>query len=109
MNYRKVSIRYLLPVLSLMVLISCHEQPRKVEKDNVKTPAQMDEHVGGDLKTMLQFAMDNRDQLNDSTFLNYRKLLDSTYENNDYTPLWSDKEHWLAPADSLFTFIADSK
>jgi murein L,D-transpeptidase YcbB/YkuD len=92
-----------------MVLISCHEQPRKVEKDNVKAPAQMDEHVGGDLKIMLQFATDNRDQLNDSTFLNYRKLLDSTYTNNDYTPLWSDKEHWLAPADSLFAFIADSK
>ena len=109
MNYRISRFQLFVLVLLYSVFVCCHEQPRKVEKDNVKTPAQMDEHVGGDLKTMLQFAMDNKDQLNDATFLNYRKLLDSTYENNDYTPLWSDKEHWLAPADSLFTFIAESK
>ena len=54
MNYRKCSVRYLIPVLLLMVLISCHDQSRKDEKDIVKTPVQLDNNVGADLKMMLE-------------------------------------------------------
>jgi murein L,D-transpeptidase YcbB/YkuD len=109
MNYRKRSVRYLFPVLLLTVLISCHDRTGKAEKDIVKTPAKMDVNVGADMQTMLQYATDNRDKLYDSVFLNYRELADSVYENNSYTPLWSDKEHWLSRGDSLFSFIENSK
>ncbi|HEY4060763.1 MAG TPA: L,D-transpeptidase family protein [Puia sp.] len=109
MEYRTRSVCYLLPVFLVMVLFSCHEQPRKVGADVVKTPAQMDVNVGADMQTMLRHATDNGEQLYDSIFLNYRKLMDSVYENNSYTPLWSDKEHWLSRGDSLFSFIERSK
>ena len=72
-------------------------------------PAKLEERVGDDLKKMLQYASENKDQLNDTLLLGYRKLLDSIYEANNYTPIWSDKDHWLRPADSLFAFIGDSK
>ena len=109
MNYRKRSVRFLLPAILLMVLISCHVGSRKDEKDNVITPVPLDNNVGADLKTMLGHAADNKDQLNDTIFLGYRKLMDSVYENNGYTPFWSGKERWLLSGDSLFSFIGHSK
>ena len=69
----------------------------------------MDEHVGTYLKEMLAFAAGHDGKLNDTTSLSFGKLLDSLYEANGYTPLWSDKDHWLAPGDSLFHFIVNSK
>ena len=92
-----------------MVLFSCHDGSGKAEKDIVKTPAQMDNNVGADLKTMLVHASDNKNQLNDSIVLGYRRLMDSVYETNTYTPLWSNKERWLPASDSLFSFIENSK
>jgi murein L,D-transpeptidase YcbB/YkuD len=109
MNYRKCSVLSFFPVLSLILLLACHRQPRKMDKDEVKTPGQMGEHVGVDLKSILQYVADHGDKLNDSTVLQYRKLEDNFYDSNGYTSVWSDKENWRAPADSLFAFIAKSK
>src|ERR1700730_12447695 len=69
----------------------------------------MEEHVSDDLKKMLELAADHQGKLNDSSLLNYNKLLDSVYQQNKYTAFWSDKEHWLTPGDSLFAFIEHSK
>ena len=111
MNYRKRCIQLLFLVLLHTALFSCHDHPvqDQVVKDIVKTPARMDDNVSEDLQKMLHYAADNADKLNDSTSLRYRKLMDSLYGGNSYAPLWSDKEHWLAPADSLFSFIEHSK
>ena len=110
MNYRKRCILLGFLILLQTLLFSCHHQAHQTDdKDTVKTPAQMDEQVGGDLKKMLQFATDHGDKLNDTVALGYRKLLDSLYGKNNFTPLWSDKEHWLSPADSLFSFIENVK
>jgi murein L,D-transpeptidase YcbB/YkuD len=109
MNYRKRRVLSLFPVLLLIVLVSCRRTRGKDDKDEVKTPAQMDQHVGEDLKTVLQKVADNHDKLNDSTTLNYRALEDSLYAANGYVAVWSDKEQWKRQADSLFAFIANSK
>jgi len=91
------------------MLCSCGDKPGNTEKDTVKNPAKLEERVGDDMKKMLQLATDNKDKLNDSTFLGYRNLLDSLYGANGYTPFWSDKGRWKRPADSLFSFIENSK
>jgi L,D-transpeptidase YcbB len=109
MNYRKCSVLSFFPVLSLILLLACHRQPRKMDKDEVKTQGQVDEHVGADLKSVLRYVADHGDKLNDSTVLQYRKLEDNFYDSNGYTSVWSDKENWRAPADSLLAFIANSK
>jgi len=111
MNYRKRCILFFSLILLQTVFFSCHNNQLRQEdkKDTVKTPAQMSEQAAGELKKMLQFATANGDKLNDTVALHYRKLLDSLYERSNYTPIWSDKEHWLSPADSLFSFIENGK
>jgi L,D-transpeptidase YcbB len=110
MNYRKRGATVLFPIFLLMLtLMACHEQSRKNTKDDAKTPAQSEVHVVTDLKSLLQVASDNKDKLNDSTVLVYRKLEDTLYDNNGYMPVWSDKEHWLPAGDSLLAFIGNSK
>ena len=108
MKYR-ARVSFFFPFLLLLTLLACHQRPRKDDKDEVKTPAQMDAHIGSDLKSMLEYVADNKDRLNDSVLLAYRRLEDSVYENNNYTPVWSNKEQWLPLADSLLQFIDSSK
>ncbi|HXB93205.1 MAG TPA: L,D-transpeptidase family protein [Puia sp.] len=108
MNYRKRSALFLVLVLCSVLIVSCHDKNAKDEKDNQKG-APVAVQGGTDIRSMLQFAADNNDRLNDTTSLNYRRLMDSVYEANDFTPLWSDKQHWRAPGDSLFDFIVNSK
>ena len=110
MNYRKRCLQLVFLILLHSALFSCHHPAGHTDdKDTVKTPAEMDEQVGGDLKKMLQFATEKGDKLNDTISLNYTKLLDSLYERNNYAPLWSGKERWRLSADSLFSFIANAK
>jgi L,D-transpeptidase YcbB len=109
MNYRKRSVLSFVPVVSLILLVSCRGGEGKEDKGEVKTPAQVGRQVGEDLKSVLQYLADNHDQLNDSTILLYRSLADSVYSNNGYVPIWSDREHWKRQADSLLAFIDSSK
>ena len=111
MKYRVRRVSFFFPFFLLLTLLACHEHqlPRKDDKDEVKTPAQMDAHVGSDLKSMLEYVADNKDRLNDSVSLVYRRLADSVYENDNYAPVWSEKEQWLPLADSLLQFIDSSK
>jgi murein L,D-transpeptidase YcbB/YkuD len=104
--------RRFLVLFSLLstVLFSCHDKPGSVAvNDHVENPKKMDEHVGTDLKSVLQYAAGNDDRMNDTVRLQYRKLEDSLYEANGYTPMWSDKERWLPLSDSLLAFIRDCK
>ena len=109
MKFRKRRVQFLFPMFLLLILVACHQQSRKADKDEVKTPALMDVHVESDLRSMLAYVADSKDRLNDSTVLTYRRLEDSVYGGNNYTALWSDKEQWLPLADSLMSFIDSSK
>jgi murein L,D-transpeptidase YcbB/YkuD len=109
MNYRKCIVRTIFPVLSLVLLFSCHDRIRKDGKSEGKKPGAVVVHGGVDLKSMLEYAADNGDKLNDSVTLLYRKLTNSVYDSNGYTAIWSSKQHWLPVGDSLLTFISNSK
>lgn len=109
MTYRK---RFLFGVgLTIIsgLLFSCHHPAKQPEKDIVRKPARMEEHVSGDLKVMLQYAVANQGKLNDSTTLRYVKMLDSLYGHTEHNPFWSDKGKWLAAGDSLYAFIEGCK
>jgi L,D-transpeptidase YcbB len=109
MKYRKRGATLLFPMLLLLTLMACNDRSYKEPKDEAKTPAQVQALVGSDLKSLLQYASDNKDKLNDSIVLVYRKLEDTLYDSNGYKPLWSDKEQWLPAGDSLLAFIGNSK
>ena len=103
------SLVFPLNFLALAIFFGCHGKQDAVAKDVVKTPAQMDAHVGTDIRSLLGYAVDNNGKLNDSAVLDYLKLVSSVYDSNNYMPIWSNKERWLPAADSLLSFIADSK
>jgi hypothetical protein len=109
MKNRKRSVLFIFPVVLLIFLAACGGGKGKGGKDKVNTPAQIGPRVGGDLKSVLQYAADNHDKLNDSTTLLYRALEDSLYDSVGYVAIWSDKEHWRRQADSLLSFIDNSK
>lgn len=111
MNYRPRSVLFFLPVVSMVLLMACKEQGknRKTDKDDVKTPTQVENPVETDLKSMLEQVANNGDKLNDSTILVYRKLADSVYGVNGYSAIWSAKQRWLPVGDSLFSFIEGCK
>ena len=109
MNYRKRGATLLFPIFLLLTLMACNDRSYKEAKEETKTPAQVQALVGSDLKSMLRYASDNKDKLNDSIVLVYRKLEDTLYDSNGYKPLWSDKEQWLPAGDSLLAFIGNSK
>ncbi|HVS95687.1 MAG TPA: L,D-transpeptidase family protein [Puia sp.] len=110
MKYSDRRIFSALVLLISTIFFSCHGKPAgPAETDHVSNPRKMDRHVGTDLRSVLQYAADHEDRMNDTTVLVYRRLEDSVYQGNGYTPLWSDKEHWLPVSDSLLAFIRDSK
>jgi len=109
MSYRKRSIQILFFILMHWVLGACRDHSKAPDKDIVKKPAQLEEHVSDDLHKMLEFASSHQEKLNDSTSLGYRKLLDSVYQHADYAPFWSDRGQFLHPGDSLFAFIQRCK
>src|ERR1700754_888016 len=109
MKYRTRIVLALIPVLSLVLLISCHDRSGKEGKGEVKTPATVSERGGTDIKSMLEYAADNGDRMYDSTMLPYRKLASSVYDSNGYKAIWSSNKHWLPAGDSLLNFIDSSK
>ena len=68
MKYRTRIVLALIPVLSLVLLVSCHERARKEGKSEVKTSV-VRERGGTDIKSMLDYAADNGDKMYDSTKL----------------------------------------
>jgi murein L,D-transpeptidase YcbB/YkuD len=109
MKYRTRIALALIPVLSLVLLFSCHDRTRKEGKGEVKTSSAVSERGGTDIKSMLDYAADNGDRMSDSTTLLYRKLASSVYDSNGYKAIWSSNKHWLPAGDSLLNFIDSCK
>jgi len=111
MNHRKCCRLFLPLILLPLIFFCCRSSTDYKEPEVTVGPKEVDGHAGAvaDLKSMLQYAADNGDKLNDSTVLTYRKLADSVYGNNSYSPIWSDKQRWLPAGDSLLSFIEDCK
>src|SRR5258708_25965616 len=105
MKYRTRIVLTLIPVLSLVLLFSCHDRAGKACKGQVKTPSMVSERGGTDIKSMLGYATDNGDRMYDSTKLLYLKLASSVYDSNNYKAIWSSNKHWLPAGDSLLSFI----
>jgi murein L,D-transpeptidase YcbB/YkuD len=110
MNLPKRFVLIFFPVALSVFLFSCHDKPRNEVKDEGKVvSAPAGEHVGTDLKSMLDYVAGNGGRLVDSTTLLYGKLVSNVYDSNGYTAIWSSKRSWKPVADSLFAFIDSCK
>lgn len=95
----------------LLICISygCKNHDAVKEKEIVKTPEQMDDQVADNIKSVLLFANAHNGLINDSIQLSQFQLVNSFYQKNNFRGIWSKKESWQPVADSMFSFIKNSK
>ena len=96
-----------LPILFFVV--GCKTKHAAKEPQIVEKPAEMDKHVGENIQAVLQFALDNSGNINDSIHLDLLPVVNNFYKEEDYINIWSTNEVWQPLADSLYNFIEQSK
>jgi L,D-transpeptidase YcbB len=103
-----VYVFFLLMITGLAIGCKTKHAPVK-KKEIVKKPEEMDDQITDNIKIALQYAKDNNGKINDSIKLHLPAILTSFYDKNDYHNIWSSHEKWMPFADSMFTFIQNSK
>ena len=94
----------------LLYLFSCSTPPEKPkERDIVEIPEQLDVRISRNIKKNLEFTLANKGRLSDTVLLSMDSMVSDLYKKNDYEPLWSNHDKWKPEADSLFSFIEQSK
>ena len=110
MLLRKVNlVNVLLTAIFVCLLAGCQENHAAKEPEFVKTPEKMDDLVSDNIKAALGFAKVNEGKINDSIKLSLYDLVNTFYSQNNFKNIWSSKENWLPIADSMFSFIEQSK
>ncbi|MEO8412417.1 MAG: L,D-transpeptidase family protein [Ginsengibacter sp.] len=107
---RRANLIYVLLTCTVMCcVVCCRSRHTAPEKEIIKKPEEMDDQVSDNIKVVLQLAKDNNGKIYDSLMLSLPGLLESFYDNNDNHNIWSRNEKWTPMADSMFTFIQNSK
>jgi murein L,D-transpeptidase YcbB/YkuD len=104
---RKTTFRLLLFALSVCVFSCKNKRPE--EKDIVRHPEQLEDRVNKNLREILEYALNNKGRINDTTVLSATHAVRSVYEKNGYTAIWSANGDWSPTGDSLYQFIKHSK
>ncbi len=107
-NHRFTGRRYVFLLLT-MVYVACNNENKPKEQDIVEQPAAFEVRVSDNLKSTLGFILDNKGRLNDSVILQRDALVNLFYTNNEFKPLWCDKENWLPAGNALLSFIENAK
>jgi murein L,D-transpeptidase YcbB/YkuD len=104
---RKTILGLLAFVLAVCIF-SCKDK-KPDEKDIVKKPEQLDDRVKKNLKETVNYAINNKGKINDTTELFAAASLRGIYEKNEYTAIWSGNGNWAPLGDSLYQFITNAK
>ena len=103
------SLKLILPVIIGCFIISCKSSHPANISQLVTVPAEMDQHVSENVKDVLNYALENNGQINDSMRLALAPVVQSFYQQNEFKNIWSNKENWAPLADSLYNFIGNSR
>jgi len=100
-------------LIFVLFLLACHgrrslnssapEKPK--EKDIVEQPQTLDERIGSNINSEMEFILANRGTLNDSVKLAKDSIVSTLYQKRGYEPVWCSHEKWLPLSDSLLNFI----
>ncbi len=100
--YQKI---FFLSILFSITNYSCKQKHAAGKPVLVEKPAEMDKHVGENIQAVLQYALENNGNINDSIHLHLLSVVNSFYKEEDYVNIWSSNEVWQPLADSLYHFI----
>lgn len=89
--------------------VGCKEKPKPKEKDIVQEPEMLDNSIRANVQQILDFASINAGRINDTIRLDMLLQVQPVYDRNGFSPVWSIDGHWQREADSLLTFIQNSK
>lgn len=95
--------------LILFFICSCQSNHPATEPEIVSTPEEMNENVSENVKEVLQYALQNNGNINDTIKLQLPWILHTFYKEIGYKNIWSNTEVWEPIADSLYNFIESSE
>ena len=111
MTHKRSKGIYSLCAVSFFLLcfsLAC-KNAKPPEKAIANTPEELEIKATDIIQTSLDYAAGNDGKIDDSIRLGNLFLVQSIYENNEFTTLWSNKEQWTLGTDSLRQFIAKAK
>jgi murein L,D-transpeptidase YcbB/YkuD len=107
----KVKLQFLfqLALLFVLPLLACNGEHKHVgDPSIVATPEEINDHAGEIIRQSLRDVLSDR-HFADSLKLKNSTLLNSLYDENGFELLWSSEGSFTPSADSLFSFIRQSR
>jgi murein L,D-transpeptidase YcbB/YkuD len=96
-------------IIVALLFAACQSPEKPKEVDIVEIPEQFEVRVSRNLKSHLEFLLNNKGRLNDTVVIVKDSLVNTIYTRNQFQPIWSRQDGWAPLGDSLFKFIENSK
>lgn len=103
MNHYKNALRVI--IISMIISVSCNSSSKRDRSKIISNPEKIDQQTSNNIKETLEFALQNKNKIDDSISLQLAVIVNSFYISNDFNNVWSRKEKWQPLADSIFNFI----
>ncbi|MGB8191456.1 MAG: hypothetical protein WCF67_06030, partial [Chitinophagaceae bacterium] len=91
------------------VASACRSKVKPPEHDIVKTEEAWEVRTSRNLQDNLAYALDNKGNLDDTFHLEYIKVANAVYKDNNYQLIWSIRGEPSRIADNLYTFVSNAK
>ena len=104
MNQQKIP-SFLLVFFICLVITACNNSAKPATKKIVVNPENMDQETTASIQQALQYALQNKGEIDDSTHLKMLPVVNEFYSQTKFANIWSHKEKWEPLADTLMNFI----
>lgn len=98
----------LLHIFCALIILSSCTGSAEISEEKIPGPEEKRAAVSAQIETVLEYIRDNDGRINDSTVLQFPRLVNSWYGKNDFQSSWSDTLQWSPVSDSLVNFIKNS-
>ena len=90
------------------ILFSCRNASKPSEEVLVQNPDKLDDQTSNSIHRYIDYALQNKGKIDDSTFLHLTNLVNDFYKKNEYKNVWCKYGKWQPIADSLLSFIQNA-
>lgn len=105
MHYNKNYSLYFTVLILILLVISCNNSDATSDNEIVNNPEKMNKSVGEHIRHALESQVKSNGKIDDSIQLYLAEIVQIFYGNENYQPIWSEKEKWQNMADSLYQLI----
>ena len=74
----------------------------------MQNPDKLDDQTSNSIHRYIDYALQNKGKIDDSTFLHLTNLVNDFYKKNEYKNVWCKYGKWQPIADSLLSFIQNA-